>query len=155
MGGMVMTNDKIFAILAPNWLAIPLQHADLLDMLYYLEDKNIQTRVTFAGNVTRHPAYRQYLTPFANADTIMRNGFLLGAHHGMVLEDVDYVCAQVKAFVAGRAGPKASLREAGVHATSSVENVSPNRKVAAKAEGPGVGGKQEAAALPAAGMLTL
>jgi CDP-6-deoxy-D-xylo-4-hexulose-3-dehydrase len=28
----------------------------------------------------------------------MANGFLLGAHHGMTLEDVDYVCDKIKEF---------------------------------------------------------
>eukprot|EP01013_Petalomonas_cantuscygni_P005415 TRINITY_DN15_c0_g1_i1.p1 TRINITY_DN15_c0_g1~~TRINITY_DN15_c0_g1_i1.p1 ORF type:complete len:449 (-),score=125.62 TRINITY_DN15_c0_g1_i1:381-1658(-) len=80
----------------PNWLAIPLQHPQRRELLTFLEGRGIQTRVTFAGNVTRHPAYRQYVEDFANADRIMRDGFLLGAHHGMSLEDVDYVTDQIK-----------------------------------------------------------
>lgn len=82
----------------PNWLAIPLQSEDRLALLTFLENKNIQTRVTFAGNVTRHPAYRDYLEPFKNADLVMKNGFLLGAHHGMSTDDVDYVCDQINSF---------------------------------------------------------
>lgn len=82
----------------PNWLAIPLQTEKRFDLLTFLEDNNIQTRVTFAGNVTRHPVYREYLQEFANSDTIMKNGFLLGAHHGMTIEDVDYVCNKIKQF---------------------------------------------------------
>jgi len=82
----------------PNWLAIPLQVEKRLELLTYLEENNIQTRVTFAGNVTRHPAYREYLQPFINSDLIMKNGFLLGAHHGMTIDDVDYVCSKIKEF---------------------------------------------------------
>jgi CDP-6-deoxy-D-xylo-4-hexulose-3-dehydrase len=82
----------------PNWLAIPLQTEKRFELLNFLEDNNIQTRVTFAGNVTRHPIYREYLQPFENSDTIMKNGFLLGAHHGMTVEDVDYVCDKIKEF---------------------------------------------------------
>jgi CDP-6-deoxy-D-xylo-4-hexulose-3-dehydrase len=82
----------------PNWLAIPLQTEKRFELLNFLEDNNIQTRVTFAGNVTRHPVYREYLQDFKNADIIMKNGFLLGAHHGMTIEDVDYVCDKVKEF---------------------------------------------------------
>lgn len=82
----------------PNWLAIPLQTENRLELLNYLEDNNIQTRVTFAGNVTRHPIYRNYLKPFKNSDTIMKNGFLLGAHHGMTTDDVDYVCDKIIKF---------------------------------------------------------
>ena len=82
----------------PNWLAIPLQTGKRLELLTFLENNNIQTRVTFAGNVTRHPIYREYLQDFDNSDTIMENGFLLGAHHGMTIEDVDYVCDKIKEF---------------------------------------------------------
>ena len=84
----------------PNWLAIPLQTERRLELLNFLEDNNIQTRVTFAGNVTRHPVYRKYLKDFKNADLVMKNGFLLGAHHGMDLDDVDYVCDKIKEFFA-------------------------------------------------------
>ena len=82
----------------PNWLAIPFQTDDRLELLTYLESQNIQTRVTFAGNVTRHPVYREYLEDFKNADIIMKNGFLLGAHHGMTIKDVDHVCNKIKEF---------------------------------------------------------
>ncbi len=84
--------------LKPNWLAIPLQTNDRLELLTYLESQNIQTRVTFAGNVTRHPVYREYLEDFKNSDIIMKNGFLLGAHHGMTIDDVDYVCDKIKEY---------------------------------------------------------
>jgi hypothetical protein len=30
----------------------------------------VQTRVCFAGNVTRHPAFRHYFQPFAIADEV-------------------------------------------------------------------------------------
>ena len=87
----------------PNWLAIPLQYEDRLGLLTYLEENDIQTRVTFAGNITRHPVYREYLDTFENADTIMKNGFLLGAHHGMTIEDVDYVCDKIKEYLINKA----------------------------------------------------
>jgi CDP-6-deoxy-D-xylo-4-hexulose-3-dehydrase len=63
-----------------------------------MEEHAVQTRVTFAGNITRHPAFREYVCAFENADRIMRDGFLLGAHHGMTIEDVDTVCDLLKAF---------------------------------------------------------
>ena len=91
---LILPDDSV----EPNWLAIPLQTERRLELLTFLEENNIQTRVTFAGNVTRHPIYREYLQNFENADTIMKNGFLLGAHHGMSVEDVDYVCDKIKEF---------------------------------------------------------
>jgi len=94
VGDLILPDDSI----KPNWLAIPLQTEKRFELLTFLENNNIQTRVTFAGNVTRHPVYREYLQDFENSDTIMKNGFLLGAHHGMTIEDVDYVCDKVKEF---------------------------------------------------------
>jgi CDP-6-deoxy-D-xylo-4-hexulose-3-dehydrase len=91
---IILPDDSI----KPNWLAVPLQTEDRLGLLTFLEDNNIQTRVTFAGNVTRHPIYREYLQEFENSDLIMKNGFLLGAHHGMTIDDVDYVCDKIKEF---------------------------------------------------------
>ena len=82
----------------PNWLAIPLQCPDRLEFVKYLEENDVQTRVTFAGNITRHPAFREYLQDFENADKIMKDGFLLGAHHGLDTEDVDRVCELLKKF---------------------------------------------------------
>jgi CDP-4-dehydro-6-deoxyglucose reductase, E1 len=94
VGDLILPDDSI----KPNWLAIPLQTEKRFELLTFLEDNNIQTRVTFAGNVTRHPIYREYLQDFENSDTIMKNGFLLGAHHGMTVDDVDYVCSKIKEF---------------------------------------------------------
>ena len=94
VGDLILPDDSI----KPNWLAIPLQTKKRFELLHFLEENNIQTRVTFAGNVTRHPIYREYLQEFTNSDLIMKNGFLLGAHHGMAVEDVDYVCDKIKEF---------------------------------------------------------
>jgi CDP-6-deoxy-D-xylo-4-hexulose-3-dehydrase len=85
---------------SPNWLAIPFQCPDRMKLLTFLEENGVQTRVCFAGNITRHPAFEQFKKPFENSDTIMKNAFLLGAHHGMTLEDVDYVCDLLKKFEA-------------------------------------------------------
>jgi len=94
VGDLILPDDSI----KPNWLALPLQSERRFELLHFLEDNNVQTRVTFAGNVTRHPAYRQYLQEFPNADQVMKNGFLLGAHHGMTIEDVEHVCGLIKVF---------------------------------------------------------
>lgn len=83
----------------PLWLGIPIQCDDRLNLIKHLESNNIQTRVIFSGNITRHPAYRDYLQEFKNADEIMRNGLLLGCHHGMTESDVDYVCDTLKSFM--------------------------------------------------------
>jgi CDP-6-deoxy-D-xylo-4-hexulose-3-dehydrase len=93
--GLVLpkNHDKV------DWLALPLMLPNRKALLQKLEDSEIQTRVCFAGNITRHPAYRQYYKVFPNADEIMKNGFLVGAHHGMDQKDVDYVCEIIKMHV--------------------------------------------------------
>ena len=93
----------------PNWLAIPLQCPDRLELVKFMENNDVQTRVTFAGNITRHPAFREYLADFENADRIMKDGFLLGAHHGMTIEDVDRVCELLKKFAEYKLKGKCSV----------------------------------------------
>jgi len=83
-----------------NWLAFPIQVSDRLELVTYLENNQVQTRVIFSGNITRHPVYREYLHEFTNADKIMATGVLLGCHHGMTLEDVDCVCDLIKKYYA-------------------------------------------------------
>ena len=87
-----------------NWLAMPLlvpSHWDRERLLNYIESQGIQTRVFFAGNVTRHPAYREFFISddaFPNSDVIMKDCFMLGAHHGLELPDIDYVCSVLKQY---------------------------------------------------------
>lgn len=84
--------------LEPHWLALPIQVEDRLGLIKHLEHAKIQTRLIFAGNITRHPAYRQYLQEFTNADRIMSNGLMVGLHQGMTLDDVDFVCENIRSF---------------------------------------------------------
>lgn len=81
-----------------DWLAFPLLYHDRKGVLRYLESNEVQIRVFFAGNITRHPAYRHYLQVFPGADQVMKDGFLIGAHHGLELEDIDRVCDLLIAY---------------------------------------------------------
>lgn len=93
---IILPDDSI----KPCWLAVPLQYKDRYGLLTYLEKNNIQTRVLFAGNITRHIAYRNdYIEDFKNSDKIMKDGFLLGAHNCMDVDDVDYVCDKIKEYI--------------------------------------------------------
>lgn len=84
-----------------DWMAFPLMAKNRLGLLTYLENNGVQTRVTFAGNITRHPVYRQFLEEFPSSDRIMEEGFLLGSHHGITVQDVDYVCDLLKKWDRG------------------------------------------------------
>ena len=88
-----------------HWLAFPMLSKHRNALLEYLESNNIQTRVTFAGNITRHPAYRPHYfeqqnggTAFPHADLIMEQGFLLGCHHGTNFAQIDRACDLLKEF---------------------------------------------------------
>jgi len=82
-----------------TFMAIPLMYKNRMKLIEFLEENNIQTRVCFSGNITRHPAYIQYFEIFKNSDKIMSEGLLLGCHHGMTLDNVDYVCYKIKDFL--------------------------------------------------------
>merc|ERR1712070_166410 len=90
-----------------NWLAWPMlvpPHWERKEVLCWIEANGIQTRVFFAGNVCRHPAYSMYAAVkdnFPNSDVIMRDTFMLGAHHGLTTDDVDYMCAILKEYYPG------------------------------------------------------
>jgi len=82
------------------WLAFPLTIRDgapftRFEIINFLEDHNIQTRLLFVGNVLRHPAYKnsphRVVGTLNNADKVMQDSFVIGAHHGMTTEMVDYV----------------------------------------------------------------
>ena len=120
-----MENLKDTAFILPvdnkefNWLAMPLlvpSSWKRKQLLNYIESNGIQTRVFFAGNITRHPAYREYFvseTAFPESDSIMKNCFMLGAHHGLELADIDYVCNVLKAYDPTKDGNIPSSLDAG------------------------------------------
>tara|TARA_B100001250_G_scaffold85966_1_gene71074 strand:+ start:38 stop:1237 length:1200 start_codon:yes stop_codon:yes gene_type:complete len=91
--------DKYFSIpieykeASTAWLAFPiLINADApftrSQFQIYLEERNIQTRVVFTGNILRQPMMKgvtkkELGTGYPNADAVMKRGVLLPLHHGM------------------------------------------------------------------------
>jgi CDP-6-deoxy-D-xylo-4-hexulose-3-dehydrase len=84
-----------------QWLAFPITLQDnlpftRLDLLRFLESKEIQTRLLFAGNILRQPAFRtvkhRVVGKLSNADKVMKDTFVIGCHHGLTDEMVDYMC---------------------------------------------------------------
>lgn len=91
-----------------NWLAFPVTVKESspfsrYELLRYLESDGIQTRVLFSGNITRHPIMKKYeyqtYGELSNADTIMRSGFLLGAHHAMTTEQIEIIRDSLTRFM--------------------------------------------------------
>ena len=81
-----------------QWLAFPLTIKEKapftrLEIMTYLEENNIQTRPIFSGNILKQPAFKSIIhkvekeCPITNE--IMKQGFLIGCHHGMKKEHIN------------------------------------------------------------------
>ena len=85
-----------------GWLAFPLtiknnKKFNRRDMQIFFEKNNIQTRTIFTGNILRQPAmnnlrYKSKKDSAIISNNVMKNGILLGCHHGMNVQDLDYMC---------------------------------------------------------------
>lgn len=92
----------------PSWFAFPLtirKNAPFkrIQMIGYLESRNIETRFIFAGNIIRHPAYTKAKYRISgtlnNADDLMRDAFFLGIWPGMTKEMLDFIEDSIKQFI--------------------------------------------------------
>ena len=82
-----------------GWLAFPLvikKNANFSrnDLQIYLEKKGIQTRTIFTGNILRQPLmrnkyYKKHNKSHLIRDDVMRNGILIGCHHGLRKKDLN------------------------------------------------------------------
>lgn len=79
------------------------------DLVAHLERAHIQTRVLFAGNLLRHPAYQgvrhRVADSLTNTDTITRSTFFVGVYPGIDEARRSYILDQFDRFFAsGRLG---------------------------------------------------
>ena len=91
------------------WLAYPViikQNAPFKrrDFQIYLEERKIQTRTIFTGNITRQPGFKNIpmiksSEGLANADNVMRGGVLLACHHGLDEEMFDHLHNVISEFI--------------------------------------------------------
>jgi CDP-6-deoxy-D-xylo-4-hexulose-3-dehydrase len=95
----------------PSWFGFPLTVRDnapfsRLELLRHLEERKIGTRLLFAGNLTRQPAYSDVRYRIAdrleNTDTVMNQTFWLGIYPGISEQMLDYVAEQVHSFIAAK-----------------------------------------------------
>ncbi len=77
------------------------------EIVEYLEKKNIQTRMLFAGNILRQPCFDELrkkkegyriVGDLLNTDIIMKNGFWIGVHPGMKKEMIEYIVESIHEF---------------------------------------------------------
>jgi CDP-6-deoxy-D-xylo-4-hexulose-3-dehydrase len=97
---------KVLRSAEPHWLAFPVRVLDAApftrrDMAIHLESVGIETRPVMTGNILRQPGFRdEGADAFPGADTVMRQGLLLGCHQGLGPADLAYMEQHVAQFVA-------------------------------------------------------
>lgn len=94
----------------PAWFGFPITLApdlpvDREELMRFLETKKIGTRLIFAGNMLRQPAYRdiecRVTSDLANSDLVMNRSFWLGTYPGLTADMLDFMADQVIGFVTG------------------------------------------------------
>lgn len=74
-------------------------------MVRFIEDKGIQTRMLFSGNLIKHPCFDQLrksgegyrvVGSLENTDRVMRDSFWVGVYPGMTDEMIDYMAQIIR-----------------------------------------------------------
>ena len=92
-----------------GWLAYPILLKKGIgfskqDLQIYLEKNDIQTRTIFTGNILKQPImknryYKKHREAHKVSDDVMRNGLLIGCHHGLTKRDLNYMVGACKKFL--------------------------------------------------------
>lgn len=95
----------------PSWFGFMLTCKESVDrnkVVPYIEQHGIQTRMLFAGNLTKHPCFDQMRSAgtgyrivgdLENTDRIMRDTFWVGVYPGMTDEMIDYMAKMIQEAV--------------------------------------------------------
>ena len=91
----------------PSWFGFPITLREAaatrrVDLLTYLDERKIGTRLLFSGNLTRQPymqgrAFR-VSGDLANADRIMNDTFWIGVYPGLTREMLEYAAASIEQY---------------------------------------------------------
>lgn len=95
----------------PSWFGFLITCKEGIDrtkVVQYVESKGVQTRMLFAGNLTKHPCFDQMreakegfriVGELKNTDRIMQDTFWVGVYPGMTDEMIDYMAKVIKEAV--------------------------------------------------------
>ena len=90
------------------WLAYPIiiknSKINRQKLQIFLEKRGIQTRTIFTGNILRQPImkkkfYKKVKNAEINSNNIMKNGILIGCHHGLKNTDLSFITKNLKLFI--------------------------------------------------------
>jgi len=92
----------------PSWFGFLItckEGVDRNQLVQYVESKGVQTRMLFAGNLTKHPCFNQMresgsgyrvVGELKNTDRIMQDTFWIGVYPGMTDDMIDYMAKTIK-----------------------------------------------------------
>lgn len=90
----------------PSWFGFPVHCSDSIHrerLVAFLEEKRIGTRMVFAGNLTKQPAYQgadyRVVGDLVNTDRIMSKTFWLGVHPALDEVKIQYVLEMLESGV--------------------------------------------------------
>jgi CDP-6-deoxy-D-xylo-4-hexulose-3-dehydrase len=92
----------------PSWFGFPItinpaHPANREDLLRFLDERKIGTRLMFAGNITRQPAYTgvdfKIIGDLSNSDIVMQRSFWIGVYPGLNTQMLEYVIDSIREFL--------------------------------------------------------
>ncbi len=96
----------------PAWFGYPItldpEHpVDRNGLMRFLDDRKIGTRLIFAGNLLKQPAYRdvdfRVVGDLTNTDIVMNRAFWVGTYPGLTEPMLDFIADSIIEFVTGAA----------------------------------------------------
>jgi CDP-6-deoxy-D-xylo-4-hexulose-3-dehydrase len=92
----------------PSWFGFPITLKEncpvsRLDLLTYLDQNRVGTRLLFAGNLVRQPymveAQYRISGDLVNTDNVMNNTFWIGVQPALTQDMLDFAASKIKAFL--------------------------------------------------------